>query len=318
MLAAATAVDGLLAGASLNQSIKQFPARYPIGARAFSAYSRASDRANGIVWYDALGIDGALLTVPAAGFSLLALPLGEAAPVLVAGGLAVAHSATTARAAKQEPSEDVYDVVLQDPRDRARAVLPEPQTPARQTHLPRRQRLEQGHRCTTDQLSPSEPSGRWAMDSQSIQGIERGAYVTLGRLSLWECGMAYGTRVLWQRSPIVVGGRKGNVPPSSTGKPTTGRRGSRRKPARAHGATPMGGAGVNEAPTGSRYVRCGAPTQRWGSFVNAANEDCRWSASTSSCSTRRCHASWSRPPRVRCGPSWIFSARMLINTLCES
>src|SRR5919108_360183 len=33
---------------------------------------------------------------------------------------------------KQEPSEDVDDVVLQDPCDRARAALPEPQTPARE------------------------------------------------------------------------------------------------------------------------------------------------------------------------------------------
>jgi hypothetical protein len=66
---------------------------------------------------------------------------------------------------KQEPSEDVYDGVLQDSRDRARAVLPEPQTPAREGHLPRSQRLQRGHRYTTDPLFPSEPSDRWAMIS---------------------------------------------------------------------------------------------------------------------------------------------------------
>ena len=108
---------------------------------------------------------------------------------------------------KQEPSEDVYDVVLQDPRDRARAALPEPQTPAREPHLPRLQRLQRGHRYTTDPVF-SVGTFRPVGDGQPAhsrdrtgQGVERGAYVTLGRLSLWECGMAYGTRVLWSRSP---------------------------------------------------------------------------------------------------------------------
>src|SRR5207249_11818850 len=70
---------------------------------------------------------------------------------------------------KQESSGDVYDVVLQDPRDRARAALPEPQTPAREGHLPRLQRLQRGHRYTTNPLFSSEPSGRWAMGNQPIQ-----------------------------------------------------------------------------------------------------------------------------------------------------
>jgi hypothetical protein len=74
VLAAATVVDGLLAGASLDQSIKQLPARHRLGARAFSAYSRAADHGTGIVWYAGLGIGGALLTLAAAGLSLLALP----------------------------------------------------------------------------------------------------------------------------------------------------------------------------------------------------------------------------------------------------
>jgi hypothetical protein len=36
---AATAADGRLAGASLDQSIKQLPARQRIGVKAYSAYS---------------------------------------------------------------------------------------------------------------------------------------------------------------------------------------------------------------------------------------------------------------------------------------
>ena len=66
LLALATSVDGLLAGASLDQSIKQLPARHRIGMRAFSAYSRASDQGNGFFWYVPLGVGGALLTIAVA------------------------------------------------------------------------------------------------------------------------------------------------------------------------------------------------------------------------------------------------------------
>jgi hypothetical protein len=38
---------------------------------------------------------------------------------------------------------------------------------------------------------------RRAMDSESIQGHEWGAYVILGRYSVTEHVIAYGTRVLW-------------------------------------------------------------------------------------------------------------------------
>ena len=100
LVAVATAVDGLLAGASLDASIKQLPARHRIGVRAFSAYSRAADLGTGLFWYAALGISGALLTVAAAVWALApGLAVRQSLPVLVAGGLAIAHSLTTARAA---------------------------------------------------------------------------------------------------------------------------------------------------------------------------------------------------------------------------
>lgn len=66
LLAAAVIVDGLLAGASLDQSIEQLPARHRIGVRAYSAYSRASHAANGRFWLVPLGIGGAVLTLIAA------------------------------------------------------------------------------------------------------------------------------------------------------------------------------------------------------------------------------------------------------------
>jgi hypothetical protein len=100
LLAAATVVDGVLAGASLDQSIKQLPARHRLGMRAFSAYSQASDQANGLVWYAGLGIGSALLTIAAGAWALtLSLSADRLLPVILAGGFAIAHSLTTARAA---------------------------------------------------------------------------------------------------------------------------------------------------------------------------------------------------------------------------
>ena len=66
LLLAATAADGLLAGASLDQSIKQLPARHRIGVRTYSSYSRAADLGNGIAFYGILGVGAAALTIAAA------------------------------------------------------------------------------------------------------------------------------------------------------------------------------------------------------------------------------------------------------------
>jgi hypothetical protein len=100
LLVAATAADGILTGASLDQSIKQLPARHRMGVIAFSVYSRASDLGPGIIWYAILGIGAALLTVAAA---IAALFQGAAAihawPIYIAASLTVLHSFTTSRAA---------------------------------------------------------------------------------------------------------------------------------------------------------------------------------------------------------------------------
>jgi hypothetical protein len=100
LVIAATALEGLLAGASLDQSIKQLPARRRIGVIAFSAYSRAADMGTGILWYSVLGIGGALLTIVAALVAFLqATPSGIALPLYLAALLSLAHSFTTSRAA---------------------------------------------------------------------------------------------------------------------------------------------------------------------------------------------------------------------------
>ena len=100
LIVAATAVDGLLAGASLDQSIKQLPARHKIGLVAYSAYSRASDLGPGILWYAILGVGATVLTIAAAAAAYLeGVPSASATPLYVAAGLAVLHSLVTTQAA---------------------------------------------------------------------------------------------------------------------------------------------------------------------------------------------------------------------------
>jgi hypothetical protein len=100
LLVAAVVINGLLVGASLDQSIKQLPARRRIGALAYSEYSKAADLGNGIAWYVALGAGGAILTLVAAGTALAGRPGSQARALLWLGVLlTVAHSVATGRAA---------------------------------------------------------------------------------------------------------------------------------------------------------------------------------------------------------------------------
>jgi hypothetical protein len=100
LLVAATAATGLLAGASLDQTLKQLPARHRIGAWAFSVYSRAADLGNGIVFYAALGAGGAVLNIAAAAAAFLARLGGyQAAAIYVGAVLAILHSLLTGLAA---------------------------------------------------------------------------------------------------------------------------------------------------------------------------------------------------------------------------
>lgn len=103
---------------------------------------------------------------------------------------------------KRELPEGVYGrVVPQGPRDKVRAILLKSQFPKMKRSVPRSQRLKRGRRHTTKDEMSSEPSGRWVAGSDPAQGNGRGAYLALEeRLTLRECGMAYGTRVLWSRS----------------------------------------------------------------------------------------------------------------------
>ena len=96
----AAAVNGIVAGASLDQTIKQLPARHRIGVVAYSAYSKAADLGNGLPWYISIGIGSLLLTLGAAIAALVQqISADIALPVYAAGVLSILHSLVTTQAA---------------------------------------------------------------------------------------------------------------------------------------------------------------------------------------------------------------------------
>ncbi|OJY52834.1 hypothetical protein [Pseudonocardia sp. 73-21] len=100
LLLAATAANGIAAGATLDQAIKQLPARRRIGAPAYLDYVRAADMGNGLIWYPIMGVGTAALTLTAVVVGLLTHPTTVLAIALVAAGAGtVAGGVTTARAA---------------------------------------------------------------------------------------------------------------------------------------------------------------------------------------------------------------------------
>jgi hypothetical protein len=101
LLLVSLALTGMLAGMSLDQSIKQLPARHRIGANAYSAYSRSSDLSNGIALYAFFGVGSALACIGLA-FAAWRSPDLEASILIAAaisGFLAIAHSLCTIVAA---------------------------------------------------------------------------------------------------------------------------------------------------------------------------------------------------------------------------
>jgi hypothetical protein len=99
-LVAALLVNGLLVGASMDQTVKQLPARHRIGVVAYSNYSKAADLHNGVIFYGVLGVGGALIAIMAAVVGLLHQPGGQITAVLwTIIALSLAHSAATSWAA---------------------------------------------------------------------------------------------------------------------------------------------------------------------------------------------------------------------------
>jgi len=56
LVIATTALSGIAAGASLDVSIRQLPARHRIGVIAYSVYSQATDLGTARVWYPPLAL----------------------------------------------------------------------------------------------------------------------------------------------------------------------------------------------------------------------------------------------------------------------
>ena len=85
---------------------------------------------------------------------------------------------------KRGTLEDAEGAVPQDPRDRAKAALPESQSPAVESAHSLLQRL--GRNATRGSsfpfCEPPPPPGK-AMASEAIEGDEWGAYVTLDTFS---------------------------------------------------------------------------------------------------------------------------------------
>lgn len=106
LLIASVAANGLLTGATLDQAIKQLPARKRIGVLAYSEYSRAADLGNGLVWYPVIGVGTAALSVVtgAVGLADHASGLRAAALIALIAG-SVAHMGSTALAAPTNISQ---------------------------------------------------------------------------------------------------------------------------------------------------------------------------------------------------------------------
>jgi len=100
LLVTATAVNGMMVGATLDQSIKQLPARHRIGPLAYAAYAKAADFSNGVRWYPALAAATLLTTLGAATTGLLNHPTGQQTAALITAVAGTAgHMLVTARAA---------------------------------------------------------------------------------------------------------------------------------------------------------------------------------------------------------------------------
>ncbi len=109
LLVAATAFNGILAGASLDQSIKQLPARHRKGAVAYSLYSRASDLAMALSGIR-LGIGAVLLTIAAAIAAFFQkIGFTDALPLYLVALFSILHSLVTTQAAPLMFSQRRYE-----------------------------------------------------------------------------------------------------------------------------------------------------------------------------------------------------------------
>jgi hypothetical protein len=97
---AAMAGGGIVAGLSLDKVIVQLPARHRMGPVAYARYARAADLGNGVVFYGAVGVGAAVLTLATFGLAVVRHAPNSVIALLAAGAaLAVLHSGATGKAA---------------------------------------------------------------------------------------------------------------------------------------------------------------------------------------------------------------------------
>lgn len=65
LILAAVVANAITVGATLDQAIKQLPARHQMGVVAFSRYSQACDLSRGVPWYATIGCTAAGLGLAA-------------------------------------------------------------------------------------------------------------------------------------------------------------------------------------------------------------------------------------------------------------
>ena len=131
--------------------------------------------------------------------------------------------------AKLRARPDVRGAASRDPRDMAKAELPDSPVSRRPNCGSAGKASETGATpCDGVESDPTQPSGRGALPNEGNQGDERDAYVTLGRTTGTNAGSPTGREPHGDGGPIVVvgvtphqGGRE--TRPQGEGAQATGR-----------------------------------------------------------------------------------------------
>ena len=129
LILVATALNGMLAGGSLEASLVKLPARRRIGNVAYATFARGNDLGNGRVVYPVWAISATLVTFLATVVALVTTqPLGLVLPLLLASGTSVCHFIATSQAApvmlslKDAPDDEALLAAKLDRFERWHAV----------------------------------------------------------------------------------------------------------------------------------------------------------------------------------------------------
>ncbi len=100
LIVIAAAVNGLLAGLSVDTALVKLPARRRIGAVVYATFARGNDLGNGLVAYPLLGVGAVLLTLLATALAYAERSSMEVLLLLsLASLLSLLHTFATTRAA---------------------------------------------------------------------------------------------------------------------------------------------------------------------------------------------------------------------------